>query len=168
MKNPDAGADSPRSIGAFLQETRLSRNINLEEVSAATGISLAVLRALESEEREKLPAEVYIKAFYKKYGEYLGLDTEDIYPQYRQQQPGRNKGGRVDFNTVITLKDREENLFTEILRKVLLPIAILIAGALLYWIYKNYLASYTPFGFWREYHQSVCSLLPLHASDLFS
>ncbi len=138
-------------------------------MSAATGISPAVLQALENEDREKLPAEVYIKAFYKKYVEYLDLNPEDIYPQYQQQPLGPKKGGtKVDFNTVITLKGREENLFAEILRRLFLPIAVLILGILLYWIYNNYLAPHNPLGFWRQYYPSVSSLLSLNGADFFS
>jgi cytoskeletal protein RodZ len=138
-------------------------------VSAATGISPAVLHALENEDREKLPAEVYIKAFYKKFAEYLDLNPEDIHPQYQQQAMGPKKGGtKVDFNTVITLKDREENLFAGILRRLFFPIAVLILGILFYWIYKNYLAPHNTLGFWRQYYPAVSSLLSQNGVDFFS
>ena len=61
-----------------MQERRISLNIGLEEVSEATGISPGVLKTLENDDREQFPAEVYVKAFYKKYVEFLGLDPEEI------------------------------------------------------------------------------------------
>jgi len=137
----------------------MGRDIALEEVSESTGISTSVLEALENGDREKLPAEVYIKAFYKKYAEYLGLDPEEIHVKI--QQPAQNlkkAGSRADFSTVITLKGQEENLFVAILRRLFLPITILVLGVLFYWIYKNYLAPYNPIG----------SFLPLNPADFLS
>ena len=137
----------------------MGRDIALEEVSESTGITTSVLQALENGDREKLPAEVYIKAFYKKYAEYLGLDTEEI--QVKIQQPAQDlkkAGSRSDFSTVITLKGQEENLFVAILRRLFLPIIILLLGVLFYWLYKNYLTPYNPLG----------SFLPSDPADFFS
>lgn len=112
-------------------------------MSEATGISTGVLRTLEDEEKELFPAEVYVKAFYKKYAEYLGLDPEVILSAYQQHSRGQKKsGGRYNLNTVITLKGQEENLFGEIVRRLVLPVIIILAGVLLYWLYKNHLSSF--------------------------
>ena len=108
-----------------MQEKRISRNIALEEVAEATGISVGVLKTLESNDREKLPAEVYIKAFYKKYAKYLELDPEELLSAYQQQSERQSKtGGRYKFSTVITLKGQGENLFAEIARRLFMPIIV--------------------------------------------
>jgi cytoskeletal protein RodZ len=77
-----------------LQERRISLNIGLEEVSEATGISSGVLKTLENDDREQFPAEVYVKAFYKKYVEFLGLDPEVILSAYQQQSHKKSKARR--------------------------------------------------------------------------
>ena len=131
-----------------MQEKRRSRNIGLEEVSGATGISAGVLKTLENDDREQFPAEVYIKAFYKKYAKYLGLDPEEILSVYQQQSQRQSKtGGRYDFSTVVTLKGQGESLFAEIARRLFVPIIVVLGGVLLYWIYINYLAPYNPIDF---------------------
>jgi cytoskeletal protein RodZ len=166
--NHDARLGSSESIGAYLRDNRLSRDISLEEVSESTGISTAVLQALEKDDREKLPAEVYIKAFYKKYAEYLGLDPEEIQIKIRQPDQNLKKAGRrSSFSTVVTIKGQEENLFVEILRRLFLPITILVLGVLLYWIYKNYLAPLNPLGVYQDHFPSLCSFPPLNRADLF-
>jgi len=148
MKKQDAREGSSETVGAYLREKRMTRDIAIEEVSAATGISTAVLQALENEDREQLPAEVYIKAFHKKYAAYLGLDSEEIQAKYLQQPHGREKSQRRwNFTTGITLKGPGENLFSETLRLLFWPVAILASGVLLYWIYKNYLAPHYAVGF---------------------
>ena len=133
-----------------MQEKRISRNIALEEVAEATGISVGVLKTLESNDREKLPAEVYIKAFYKKYAKYLELDPEELLSAYQQQSQKQSKtGGRFHFATVITLKGQGESLFAEIARRLFMPIVVVLGGVLLYWIYNNYLAPYNPIDFFK-------------------
>jgi len=144
--------DTPLSIsdaiGSYLRKKRLSRNIELEEVSAATGISPGVLRSLENDERGLLPAEVYVKAFYKKYAEYLGLDPEKILSAYNQHPRNpRKPGDRLNLNTVITLKGQEETLLAGIARRLSVPVIIVLLGVLLYWLYRNYLSSFKLPGF---------------------
>lgn len=131
-----------------MQEKRISRNIGLEEVSEATGISTGVLKTLENDDREQFPAKVYIKAFYKKYAKYLGLDPEEILSAYQQQsQRQRKTGGRFNFSTVVTLKGKDESLFAEIVRISFVTIIVVLCGVLLYRIYINYLAPYNPIDF---------------------
>lgn len=93
-----------------------------------------------------MPAEVYIRAFYKKYADYLGLDPEEIFAAYGQQplKKGRT-GSKFNFNTVVTLKGKEENKLAGIANKLFIAVIIVFSGVLLYWIYKNYLASSIPF-----------------------
>lgn len=167
-KNHDSRFDSLETIGVDLQEKRLSRGIGLEEVSAATGISTSVLQALENGEREGLPAEVYIKAFYKKYSDYLGIDSAEIGAQYPQKVLSKKRIGRkFDFSTVITLKGREEHPLVETLRKLFLPLAILILAVLLYLVYKTYMAPYNPLGFFQGHNPSVDVPLSINPSGLF-
>jgi len=149
-ENHDARSPS-ESLGSYLRGKRMSRNITLEEVSDSTGISITILQALENEDREELPAEVYIKAFYKKYAQYLNVDYEEAQAKYQQKvQSVRKSGQPANFNTVITIKGQEENLVVEILRRLFLPLIILVLGVLIYWFYKNYLTSYNPLGFYQE------------------
>jgi cytoskeleton protein RodZ len=167
-KNQGARPGCAGSIGAYMRDKRISRDIGTEEVSAATGISTTVLQALENDDRENLPAEVYIKAFYKKYAEYLGLDFAEVQAKYQQQAQSLKKTRRrFDFNTVVTLKGHGGSIFTETLRRLFLPMAILLLGILLYWIYKNYLAPYNPLGFYQDHFPAFHSLLSANTSDFF-
>jgi cytoskeletal protein RodZ len=167
-KNHDARKDSARTIGTYLRDKRMNRDIDREEVSAATGISSTVLGALENDDRDNLPAEVYVKAFYRKYAEYLDVDFEELQARYQQQAQNLKKTRRrFDFSTVITLRGQGGNIVTETLRRLLLPIVILLFGFLLYWIYKNYLAPNNPLGFYLEQIPAFYSSLSSKAPDLF-
>jgi len=155
----DARSGSSETLGSLLRHKRMGRNITLEEVSAITGISTKILQALENENRDELPAEVYIKAFYKKYAQYLDVDFEEIEARYQQKSQSLKSGQTSNFNTVITIKGQEESFLAEILRRLLLPLIIIVSGVLIYWVYKNYLVSFNPFGFLREYLSEVVSNL---------
>ena len=157
---------SPETLGSYLRTKRMSRNIALEEVSESTGISTTILQALENEDRDELPAEVYIKAFYKKYAQYLDADLEEIQAKYQQKTQSLKKSGHTSgFNTVITIKGQEENFFIETLRRLILPLIIIVSGILIYWIYKNYLTSYNPFGFLQQHLPAVFSHFLGYSTD---
>jgi len=141
---------SADAIGAYLRENRLNSNVGLEEVSEATGISTGILEILESDDREQFPAEIYLKAFYRKYAAYLELDPEEILSVYQQQSQKKSKrGGRFHFSTVVKLKREGESLVIEIIRRALLPIILVLGGFLIYWIYNNYLTSFNPIDFFK-------------------
>jgi cytoskeletal protein RodZ len=67
---PPSGA----SFGEELKRERLLRNVSLEEISAATKISIRLLTALEAGDVSKLPAPVFIRGFIRAYSLHLGLD----------------------------------------------------------------------------------------------
>ena len=59
--------------------------IDINEVETRTKIRAKYLRALENEEWDLLPGEVYVKSFLRTYGEYLGLDTRELVDDFRRQ-----------------------------------------------------------------------------------
>jgi cytoskeleton protein RodZ len=65
---------SPLSFGAELKRERLLREVSLEEISAATKISMRLLTALEAGDVTRLPAPVFIRGFIRAYSLHLGLD----------------------------------------------------------------------------------------------
>jgi cytoskeletal protein RodZ len=65
-------------IGNSLKEAREARNLSLEEVEEETKIRRKYLQALENEQYDVLPGQVYAKAFLKNYARFLGLDVEEV------------------------------------------------------------------------------------------
>jgi len=68
--------------GDSLRIIREVLDIEIEEVAFATGISLAHLKAIEQENFELLPPKAYIKAFVRKYAEFLSLDPIKVSNDY--------------------------------------------------------------------------------------
>lgn len=72
------------SIGEQLKDARLAQNKSLEEISSDTNISKKYLEALEVDDYEVFPAEVYTRGFLKSYAKNLGLNSQDILDEYKR------------------------------------------------------------------------------------
>ncbi len=92
-KTPDLTA------GGYLREERNRQGISLAEVAAATGIRAAVLRAIEDDDQDHLPAAVFVRGFLKLYAEHLGLEFNDL-PACggRQSEPATGPGTDPEIN----------------------------------------------------------------------
>ena len=71
-----------KSAGLFLKETRVAKNLSLEEVSKHTRIHPNILKSIEQDDYKNLGG-VYAKGFLKLYAEYLGLDKDDIIRRFQ-------------------------------------------------------------------------------------
>jgi cytoskeletal protein RodZ len=79
------------SLGAKLKAARESKGCSYEQVSRDTNIAVRYLEALEGENFAGFPGEPYILGFLRNYGDYLGLDVQELLSLYRafkiQEQP---------------------------------------------------------------------------------
>jgi cytoskeleton protein RodZ len=78
-------------IGTTLREARNRRKVDLSEVEKVTKIRVRYLRAIENEEWDVLPGDIYARAFIRTYAAYLGLDGERLAEDYRS---GAEAGGQ--------------------------------------------------------------------------
>src|SRR6201994_3138333 len=72
-------------IGTTLREARMRARIDIGEVEAHTKIRAKYLRAIENEEWDLLPGDVYVKSFLRTYGDYLGLDSRQLIDDYKRR-----------------------------------------------------------------------------------
>jgi cytoskeleton protein RodZ len=72
-------------IGATLREARMRARIDITEVETRTKIRAKYLRAMENEEWDLLPGEIYVKSFLRTYGDYLGLDTRQLIDDFKRR-----------------------------------------------------------------------------------
>lgn len=74
-------------IGEKLKETRLKKNLTLNDVENKTKIRARYIQALEEEDFSVLPGSVYIKGFLKTYGKLLELDDKELIAAYEGIEP---------------------------------------------------------------------------------
>jgi cytoskeletal protein RodZ len=79
------------SLGDKLKKAREKKGCSYDHVGRETNIARRYLEALEGEDFSKFPGEPYLLGFLRNYGEYLGLDVEELLSLYRaikiQEQP---------------------------------------------------------------------------------
>jgi len=71
------------SLGNKLKEARESKGLTYEYISRDTNITSKYLEALEKEDYSPFPGEPYVLGFIRNYGEYLGLDPDELMSLYR-------------------------------------------------------------------------------------
>ena len=59
--------------------------IDINEVETRTKIRAKYLRAMENEEWDLLPGEVYARSFLRTYGDFLGLDSRQLLDEFRRE-----------------------------------------------------------------------------------
>jgi len=82
-------------VGNKLREARGRRKLSLEDVEEATKIRGRYLQAIEDEDWEQLPSEIYARAFIRAYSALVGLDGERLAEEQRQARGAARPGERL-------------------------------------------------------------------------
>jgi hypothetical protein len=82
-------------VGNKLREARTRRSLGLQEAEEATKIRGRYLQAIENEDWEQLPGDIYARAFIRTYGSFLGLDGERLAEEQRQLSGSTRPGERL-------------------------------------------------------------------------
>jgi len=80
--------DERETLGKYLRDQRESRKISLREVSKNTRVREYILKAIEENQTDLLPAATYVKGFLLAYAKYLRLDPNDILLRYERDLKG--------------------------------------------------------------------------------
>ncbi|MCJ7622001.1 MAG: DUF4115 domain-containing protein [Anaerolineaceae bacterium] len=67
-----------QTIGEYLKQVRLARQLTLEEVAKATHIRLRYLQAFEADQRDIFPSEVHARGFLRNYTDYLDIPVQPM------------------------------------------------------------------------------------------
>lgn len=124
------------TLGDLLRKTRHAKGTTLADAAGTTRINGKFLRALEKDDFEKLPDEIFIRGFIRLYATYLGLDPEDTFRHYiLQEKLDPNKPAAKPYRDEIIndeLLDRT-SIFIKKSRKVL-PVTILLSILILFYV----------------------------------
>ncbi len=81
-------------LGSYLREHREKMGASLKDVTDATRISPPVLKAIEEDDYDNMPAEAFCRGFYSMYAKFLGLDPEEIVARF-YKDTGSNTPARI-------------------------------------------------------------------------
>lgn len=91
------------SFGENLRREREMRTVTLQEIAAATKISVRFLEALEREEFHKLPGGIFNRSFVRAYANYLGLDEDHVIAEFQLAAGSR---AEIDIGRVVAQRPR--------------------------------------------------------------
>lgn len=66
------------SLGTYLKREREQRQVSVAELAQTTRIPVRILRQLENDEHEELPADVFVRGYLRAYARALGLPEEQV------------------------------------------------------------------------------------------
>lgn len=81
---------APEPFGELLAAARRARGMKLQEVSAATKISVAKLQAIERDDVGSLPGGIFTRGFVRSYAEAVGLDPRDTLAKFETRFPDQS------------------------------------------------------------------------------
>lgn len=140
---PPDGAEQPEhheTLGSYLRQERLRRNLSLEKLAEATRINISVLQALEADDHHTLPAEAFVRGFIKICATHLDLETDHALALYSKKNekglssPPRSSDAQnfLAGNTLARpTAAGKRNMY------LLLPLLLVILGCLAYLLYPN-------------------------------
>ncbi len=94
---PTKLAKSTETVGKTLKSARLERQYTLKDIELSTRIRGKYLVAIEADDYDALPNNVYTRGFVQTYADFLGLDSAAITKHYaaeRGQQSRQHKAAR--------------------------------------------------------------------------
>ncbi len=80
--------DERETLGSYLKNQRESKKISLREVTKNTRVREYILKAIEEDRYDHLPAPTYVKGFLIAYAKYLRLDRNDVLLRYERVLKG--------------------------------------------------------------------------------
>lgn len=86
LLNNKKNIKSPSHTKDRLKETRIKQGISLKEAAECIGVSVKYLERIEAGDYKKLPADVYVRGFLKKYAEFLELPAQEIADFYQKER----------------------------------------------------------------------------------
>ena len=78
----DEQTPDPRSPGKMLRASRKQRGLSKKEVADTLHITAHYVNALEHDQYEKLPGEIFVKGYMKRYAEIMALSQAEVLAAY--------------------------------------------------------------------------------------
>jgi cytoskeletal protein RodZ len=70
------------SLGVYLQRQRELQQLSLAEIAQTTRIQARVLKQIEEDRFDELPADVFVRGFLRAYARAVGVDESEVIERY--------------------------------------------------------------------------------------
>ena len=89
MEN-NASSTEFETLGALFRRLRMERSLDINDVAEETRIPPKTIRAIETDEYDRLPAPAFARGFYSLYAKMLDLDHDEVMRRYYDECSGNN------------------------------------------------------------------------------
>ncbi len=126
------GAEDSISAGDVLLQERLRRGLTEKQVADKLHITMHYVKALETNQYEKLPGAVFAKGYIKSYALLLGLEADDLLSRYDEFNTQRQAGIAEASRLKARRKKNRNKPF------VIMSLLVFIAGFIGLWLANSY------------------------------
>jgi len=81
----DNAGDNRLSIGRQLADARKRHKLDIETVARTLKLDPGIIRALEVDDRDRLPATIFVQGYLRNYARLVGLPGEELVRSYAAQ-----------------------------------------------------------------------------------
>ena len=123
------------TLGDKLKERRESLAVEIDRVAKKLRIKTSYLQNLEASNYDKLPADVYTRAFVKKYAQFLDVDAVLVVEEYDKERKLRqNIKGLLAYSELPYLRRSQFNITSQTVGKIFIIFICLLVGG--YFFYQ--------------------------------
>jgi cytoskeletal protein RodZ len=99
---------SRERVGDIIRKERISRRITVETIAKDLKLNVKYIKSLEASEYEALPADPYIRVYFRSLAKYLSLDSEDILKKFYAERGIGEEQLKTDATNKITISVKEK------------------------------------------------------------
>ena len=126
-------------LGTRLKEARLSKGYSLDDLQEITKIQKRYLVGIEEGNYSIMPGTFYVRAFIKQYAEAVGLKSEELLEQYRNEVPTTqpNEVTQSVPYTPSRRTSRSTGRMMETAPKIIVALFIIVIVAVIWFLYSQ-------------------------------
>jgi len=127
-------------LGQRLKQARTGKGLSLEKIAADIRIHSETLAALEENNKEALPAEVFTRGFVKIYAQHLGMDPDEALRIHIEEQglPASPASQKINIQEIMAGESMAESPIGLTGSHFFSGLLIILIALFGYWGYQNY------------------------------
>ena len=129
------GESTGDRVGDILRKERITRRIALETIAKDLKLNVKYIKALEANDYSGLPADPYIRVYFRSIAKYLLLDPEEILKRFYDERGIPPEAYKKDKNSKLTISLVENKRSN---RPLVIIIAVIVGLAAFSFIAKRF------------------------------
>ncbi len=130
--------DDSTSLGELLNKKRQEVGLSLAQLSRRTAIAERYLAAIEADDWLKLPGEVYVRNFLRRFALEVGLDPIRVEKKYEQNHPLFSTSSIHSLQKTLPLASKNFIVLPKFIRNFLIIVLLILLISYIGWQAKAY------------------------------